>query len=162
MPKTSTDHPNVIIFPPLILATTVALGCLLQWFLPLGQLMHASQTWRGIAGGIVILGGVSLAVAGRKMLVRLGTNVSPLRPTTVLATDGIYKWTRNPLYTGGTLVMFGIALIFALDWLVLLIVPSALVLHFGVVSREEKYLEQKFGDKYRRYKISVARYGLGV
>jgi protein-S-isoprenylcysteine O-methyltransferase Ste14 len=58
--------------------------------------------------------------------------------------------------------MFGIALIFALDWLVLLIVPSALVLHFGVVSREEKYLEQKFGDKYRRYKISVARYGLGV
>ena len=70
---------------------------------------------------------VSLAVASRKMLVQLGTNVSPLRPTTVLATDGIYKWTRNPLYTGGTLVMFGIALIFALDWLVLLIVVSRAV-----------------------------------
>jgi protein-S-isoprenylcysteine O-methyltransferase Ste14 len=162
MPKTSPDHPNVIIFPPLILATTVTLGCLLQWLLPLGQLMHASQIWRGIAGGIAILGGVSLAVAGRRMLVQLGTNVSPLRPTTALATDGIYKWTRNPLYTGGALVMFGIALFFALDWLVLLIAPSVLILHLGVVSREEQYLEQKFGDKYRRYKTSVARYGLGI
>jgi protein-S-isoprenylcysteine O-methyltransferase Ste14 len=98
----------------------------------------------------------------QRRVARGGGPENALRPTTVLATDGIYKWTRNPLYTGGTLVMFGIALIFALDWLVLLIVPSALVLHFGVVSREEKYLEQKFGDKYRRYKISVARYGLGV
>lgn len=61
-----------------------------------------------------------------------------------------------------TLVMFGIALAFGLDWLALLIAPSVLILHFGVISREEPYLEQKFGDDYRRYKASVARYGLGM
>src|SRR5262245_41234030 len=104
----------------------------------------------------------SIAAAGRRMLKSLGTNVSPLQPTTALATAGIYGWTRNPLYSGGTLVMLGIAFIFAVDWLILLIVPSLLVLHFGVVSREEQYLEEKFGDVCRAYKISVSRYGVGI
>ncbi|HEY6753748.1 MAG TPA: isoprenylcysteine carboxylmethyltransferase family protein [Pseudolabrys sp.] len=160
--KTSGDHPNIVIFPPVILATTVVLGCMLQWLLPLGVLAGIGQTWRVAIGCILVVAGISLAAAGRRVLTGLGTNVSPLRPTTALATGGVYQWTRNPLYTGGTLIMLGIALVFALDWLVLLIVPSVLILHFGVVTREEQYLEQKFGDSYRQYKASVARYGFGV
>jgi protein-S-isoprenylcysteine O-methyltransferase Ste14 len=162
LPGSSQDNPNVIIFPPIILATTIALGFLLQRWLPLGALSTMSQPWRiplGIAG---IFAGVLLAATGRCTLVRLGTNVSPLRPTTVLATDGIFGWTRNPLYCGGTLVMLGIAFVFALDWLLLLILPSLLILHFGVVRREEQYLERKFGDRYRLYKLHVSRYGLGI
>ena len=58
--------------------------------------------------------------------------------------------------------MLGVALIFALDWLVLLIVLSAFILHFGVVRREEQYLERKFGDQYRQYKLQVPRYGLRI
>jgi protein-S-isoprenylcysteine O-methyltransferase Ste14 len=45
---------------------------------------------------------------------------------------------------------------------VLLIVPSAFILHFGVVRREEQYLERKFGDQYRQYKLQVPRYGLRI
>lgn len=161
MPKSSTDHPKVIVFPPIILATTIALGSVLQWLWPIGLLATAIQTWRIPVGVAVILAGVLLAATGRRTLVRLGTNVSPLQPTTALATDGVFGWTRNPLYSGGMLVIFGIALVFALDWL-LLIVPSLLVLHFGVVKREEEYLERKFGDRYRIYRSNVARYGLGI
>lgn len=162
MPKSPQDRPNVIIFPPIILATTVALGCLLQWLLPIGVLATLTPGWRTPAGAVVVLAGVLLAATGRRTLVRLGTNVSPLQPTTALATDGIYGWTRNPLYSGGTLMMLGIAIAFALDWLLLLILPSLLILHFGVVRREEEYLERKFGDRYRSYKSTVARYGFGI
>ena len=162
MSKSSQDHPRVIVFPPIILVTTIALGSVLQWLWPIGLLATAIQTWRIPAGVAVILAGVLLAATGRRTLVRLGTNVSPLRPTTALATDGVFGWTRNPLYSGGMLVIYGIALVFALDWLLLLIVPSLLVLHFGVVKREEEYLEQKFGDRYRSYRSNVARYGLGI
>ena len=162
MPKSSTDHPKVIVFPPIILATTIALGSVLQWLWPIGLLATAIQTWRIPVGVAVILAGVLLAATGRRTLVRLGTNVSPLQPTAALATDGVFGWTRNPLYSGGMLVIFGIALVFALDWLLLLIVPSLLVLHFGVVKREEEYLERKFGDRYRIYRSNVARYGLGI
>ena len=162
MPESSQDNPNVISFPPIILAATIALGSLFQWWWPLGVLVTMTQSWRIPLGVAVILGGALLAATGRRTLVRLGTNVSPLRPTTTLATEGVFGWTRNPLYSGGTLVMLGIALVFALDWLLFLILPSLLILHFGVVRREEQYLERKFGDRYRLYKLHVSRYGLGI
>jgi protein-S-isoprenylcysteine O-methyltransferase Ste14 len=161
MPTSSQDHPNVVIFPPLILAATIALGVALQWLFPKGVLSMVSVPWRMALGVIVIFAGVVLAAMGRRILMRLGTNVSPLRSTTALATEGIFGWTRNPLYSGGVLAVLGIALVFALDWLVLLILPSLVILHFGVVRREERYLEQKFGDRYRLYKLHVSRYGLG-
>ena len=162
MTESSQDHPNVIIFPPIILATTIALGSLLQRWLPLGALATMSQSWRIPLGVVVIFGGALLAAMGRRTLVRLGTNVSPLRPTTALATEGVFGWTRNPLYSGGTLVMLGIAFVFALDWLLFLVLPSLLILHFGVVRREEQYLERKFGGRYRLYKLHVSRYWLGI
>jgi protein-S-isoprenylcysteine O-methyltransferase Ste14 len=161
MPKSSQDHPNVIIFPPIILATTIVLGFALQWLCPIGALATTSLAWRVPVGVGVICTGVLLAATGRRILVRLGTNVSPLQPTTALATDGVFSWTRNPLYSGGTLALLGVALVFALDWSVVLILPGLLILHFGVVKREEQYLERKFGDRYRLYKMHVPRYGLG-
>jgi protein-S-isoprenylcysteine O-methyltransferase Ste14 len=41
-----------------------------------------------------------------------------------------------------------------------MLVVAALLIHFGVVKREERYLEAKFGDAYRRYRDAVPRYGL--
>jgi protein-S-isoprenylcysteine O-methyltransferase Ste14 len=81
-----------------------------------------------------------------------------LQPTTALVTDGIFGRTRNPLYVGILFALCGIALIFDLDWVLLLILPSCLLLHFAVVRREERYLEREFGEVYRRYKERVPRY----
>jgi protein-S-isoprenylcysteine O-methyltransferase Ste14 len=153
------DHPKVIVFPPILFLATIMLGASLQWLLPLGVLAAIQPIWRITAGAFLLAAGLLLPIAGRNALVRHGTNVSPLRPTTSLVTGGVFGWTRNPLYTGGTLIMAGLALIFALDWLMLLIVPSALILHFGVVLREEHYLEQKFKNEYRQYRARVSRYG---
>jgi hypothetical protein len=71
---------------------------------------------------------------------------------------GVFSYTRNPLYVGGTVALCGLALIFDLDWMLLLILPRCLFLHFAVIKREERYLEQKFGETYRRYKMRVQRY----
>jgi protein-S-isoprenylcysteine O-methyltransferase Ste14 len=93
--------------------------------------------------------------AATKMAVRPTTMFGA---TTALVTDGIFRRTRNPLYVGVSVALCGIALIFALDWMLVLIVPSCVILHFAVVRREESYLEGKFGEAYRRYKERVPRY----
>jgi protein-S-isoprenylcysteine O-methyltransferase Ste14 len=158
MSKPSNDRPNVIAFPPLILVISIALGFALQWLMPLGWIVRIDQTWRIGVGAIVAVIGALITIRGARALAHRGTNINPMLPTLAIATEGIFRWTRNPMYVGGTFLMIGIALIFALDWLLLLLVPSVLILHFGVVMREERYLERKFGDEYRRYKASVPRY----
>jgi protein-S-isoprenylcysteine O-methyltransferase Ste14 len=97
-----------------------------------------------------------------RALVRRGTNVNPLRPALALATDGLFRWTRNPMYVGGGPLMLGLAIAFGIDWLLLLMIPSGLLLHFGIVRREERYLIGKFGDEYRRYCAAVPRYLSGL
>jgi len=152
------DRPSFIIFPPLLLLLTIVLAFALQWLVPLGLLGRFDQTWRNVFGGGLLAAGVVLTWIGARALLRRGTNVNPLRPALSLATGDIYRWTRNPMYVGGGLLMIGLALIFAIDWLPLIMVPSGLILHFGIVRREEAYLERKFGEEYRRYKALVPRY----
>ena len=109
------DGPNVIVFPPIIIVATVSLaaGCN---DVPLGLLARVDPTCRW-AAGILILSSVCFPqLPARSRSGASGTNVLPSRPATALITGGIYRWTRNPMYTGGAPVMVGIAIIFALDW----------------------------------------------
>ena len=154
----SDDRPRVVVFPPLILLVVLLLSIALQWQVPLGGLARFDQTWRTACGGAALLAGLVLTQAGARTLLSRGTNVNPLRPALALATEGIYAWTRNPMYVGGAPLMLGLAIVFALDWLPLLMVPASLLLHFGIVRREEQYLETKFGDAFRGYKARVPRY----
>ena len=56
-------------------------------------------------------------------------------------------------------VCLGLAIALASDWMLVMTVVFAIILHFGVVRREERYLEAKFGDAYRNYRTKVPRYG---
>jgi protein-S-isoprenylcysteine O-methyltransferase Ste14 len=64
------------------------------------------------------------------------------------------------MYAGLMVMVGGFGIAFASDWTLVLLVPMALVLRNGVVLREERYLEAKFGEDYRRYKASVRRWGI--
>jgi protein-S-isoprenylcysteine O-methyltransferase Ste14 len=158
MRHATNDRPRLIVFPPVILLLVLGLATALQWLAPLGMLTRFDQTSRTIVGGVVLLGGAALAWVGARTLVRRGTNFIPTRPALALATDGIYAWTRNPMYVGGAPLMLGLAIVLALDWVPLLMVPAWFLLHFGIVRREEAYLEARFGEAFRRYKARVPRY----
>jgi protein-S-isoprenylcysteine O-methyltransferase Ste14 len=161
MTDAAVDRPDIIVFPPVIPLSTLAISCVLQWVAPLGLIENIDRGWRIGWGVVIFVAGLLMTIAGRRTLLRHGTNVNPLQPTTALVTDGIFRRTRNPLYVGIIITQYAVALIFALDWLLLLILPSWVVLHFAVVTREERYLERKFGEAYRRYKARVPRYLLG-
>ena len=154
----SQDTPRVLVFPPLVPLVTVATSIALQLFIPLHLLTRLTGYVLLPTAAVLLTAGIGLMASGRHALTSNGTNVPPSLPTLVLVESGIYRWTRNPLYLGGCLAMWGLAFLCKLDWLPLLFPSSLVVLHFGIIRREERYLESKFGDEYRRYAARVPRY----
>jgi protein-S-isoprenylcysteine O-methyltransferase Ste14 len=156
----SRDNAGVIAPPPLLALAALVLGLLLDWIAPAYVLyLLLSLTARIVIGAVLIAGGAALVIAGERNFRRAGTEVKPWRPSTALVSDGIYAHMRNPMYAGATLFLAGLAVMLASDWTLVMTVVFVVVIHFGVVSREERYLEAKFGDAYRNYKTRVPRYG---
>jgi protein-S-isoprenylcysteine O-methyltransferase Ste14 len=89
---------------------------------------------------------------------KAATAVSPIRPTTRLVRNGPYRYSRNPDYIGQTLLYVGIALALNTWWPLFLLAPTLVAAHFGVIRREERYLEAKFGQEYRDYKKRTPRW----
>src|SRR5262249_56711869 len=87
-----------------------------------------------------------------------GSNVPTNLPTNTIVESGPYRFTRNPIYLGMFLALIGLAIAFDNLWLLMLLLPFALVIHYGVVAREEIYLERKFGNVYRSYRSRVRRW----
>ena len=153
--REAPDNPGVIAPPPLIYAGALALGLLVNRLYPIRFL---PSTVGRVLGWPMIVGGLLIASLGVREMKRAGTNVDPREPTTTIVTDGPYRFTRNPLYLSMTLFYAGItARANALPAALLL----PLVLHImrrGVIEREERYLEGKFGDEYLSYKAQVRRW----
>lgn len=157
----AADNPGIIAPPPLIALVTVLLGLLLDWVAPVYVLSTLLNSWlSGLLGGLLVATGAAFAIAGRQRFIEAGTNVHPWKPALHLATAGIYRHVRNPMYLGLIVMVGGIGIALLSDWTLVLLVIMAFVLHHGVVLREERYLEAKFGDDYRRYKATVARWGV--
>jgi protein-S-isoprenylcysteine O-methyltransferase Ste14 len=155
------QNAGVIAPPPLLALAALLIGLALDWLLPLFVLGTLLGSWtRGFCGGVIMTAGIALAIAGRQRFREAGTNVEPWKPALKLATAGVYQYVRNPMYVGLMLMVGGIGIALAGDWTLAMAAPLALVLRNGVVLREERYLEAKFGDEYRRFKARVPRWGI--
>jgi protein-S-isoprenylcysteine O-methyltransferase Ste14 len=87
-----------------------------------------------------------------------GTPANPYKPVSRMVTDGPFRYTRNPAYLSMTRVYTGIASLTNALWAILLLPVALLVIQRGVIEREERYLERKFGEEYLRYKAQVRRW----
>jgi protein-S-isoprenylcysteine O-methyltransferase Ste14 len=154
------DNAGVIAPPPLLAVAVIVLGLILDWLLPAYVLsVLLSMASRVVIGAALIGAGLALVIPANLAFRSAGTRVEPWKPSTALVTDGIFARLRNPMYVGGTLFLSGLAIALASDWMLVMTVVFAIILHFGVVRREERYLEAKFGDAYRNYRTKVPRYG---
>lgn len=149
------DTAGVVAPPPLIYGGALGLGILANRALSVSS---APRRSRRVIGWPLIGGGLTLGLWGLRSLKSAGTNVDPYRPTTAFVTDGPYRFTRNPLYLGLTAVYMGISALAGSLWAVLLLPGVLTVMRRGVIEREERYLEGKFGEEYRRYKERVRRW----
>jgi len=149
---------GVITRPPLLYLACLLLGLGLDYALPSPLPLPEAALFRWVAGGGLILAGAAILAAGIGNFGRARTPVPSNQPVRALVTTGIHAWSRNPIYIGMLLIYGGIAVAALSPWMLILVLPLAIVLRYGVVAREEAYLERRFGDVYRDYKARVRRW----
>ena len=158
MSDTSTipDHPDVAVFPPLLFAGCLAAGLVLHWLWPL----TTGIGWlpRVIVAGLALVVAAVLGLGGERALHGAGTNVRPDLPTTAVVSGGVYRFTRNPLYLALLHIYTAVALFTNALWPFVLWAVLLPVLVKGIIEREERYLERKFGQPYLDYKARVRRW----
>ncbi len=143
--------------PPLVYLGFTILGIIFRYALfPLAVSAHVRPyRWLGIA---ILSMGLFFAISARILFSRSGQSPIPWKPSPELLFQGPYRFTRNPMYVGMTLLQLGLGLALNNLWISLLSPVSLLVVHFLAVVPEEKYLSEKFGDSYRAYLTKVRRY----
>jgi protein-S-isoprenylcysteine O-methyltransferase Ste14 len=152
----TVDRSNVVIQPAIAWALAIVAGLAAGWLHPLPFVPTSiPRTWVG--GGVFAMG-LALAIWAIVTMYRAGTRVEVHKPTTTIVADGPYRFTRNPIYLGVFLGQTGLAIGFDNLWLLAMLVPFYLVIRYGVIAREEAYLDRKFGAVYRDYKSRVRRW----
>src|SRR5215210_8080410 len=155
MSTMDSDTAGVIAPPPLIFVAGLVVGFALEALLP-GVDLPALIEW-GL-GGLLVIAGLGLLLWFNTLFSRKGTAVEPWKPTTAIVTTGPYRFTRNPAYLGMALTYVGIALLSSALWVLLPLPVVLAVIDRGVIAREERYLERKFGEEYLSYRRGVRRW----
>lgn len=155
MPPDRRDNPGVIAPPPLIFAIPLIAGVLVGRAFPFQVMPRAFAL---IVGGALALSAVVLIFWAVLSFRQAATPMVPYKPTAAIIASGPFALTRNPVYLAMALLYVGITLLVNTVWPLLLLPLVLLTVQRGVIEREERYLEQKFGDEYMSYKSRVRRW----
>jgi len=144
--------------PPPVVALLVGAA---MWFAtPQRASLELPLVVRIVAFVVIALAGGATALAGDREFKRARTTINPFKPenSTALVTSGIYRFTRNPMYVGLTLVLLGWAAFLGSAWA--LLGPLIFVLYISrfQIGPEERVLSAKFGAAYTEYTARVRRW----
>lgn len=162
MSRGENDVAGVIARPPLIVLGTLIAAFALDYFFPQGHMARTAGSLRYVASGIALVCAVLLLGAAANEMRKAKTNIPTWEPALALVTEGVYARTRNPIYLAFIIFLVGTGMLFNSDWLFVLLVPFVLVIHYGVIRREENYLLARFGAPYANYMRQVPRYVFGI
>ena len=162
-PKNTRDRANVISFPPIIflfsinLAFTVAMSNMYHY--QIYQIPDMLDFFRSKPiGALLIFMSLIIFYISIKQFNKHSEDPVPTTPSNLIIVNGIYSYTRNPMYLGLLLMQIGLGMLLSVIHIVMFTVFTYLILKYFVIFPEEKYLEDKFGDVYIRYKKSVNRW----
>ena len=140
--------------PPIIYSIFFIIGIGLGYLWPISIMTH----WGQIIGISLIVTSILIMPPVLIRFKRAGTTFDVRKSATSLITDGPYKYSRNPTYISLTLLYLGLGIFSNNMWVLMLVLPILLIIHFWIIQSEEHYLSEKFGEEYQLYKSKVRRW----
>lgn len=143
------------IIPVVYLLGSLILMALLQRFLPVYQYVEPPLAYAGV---VFVLLGIAMTAVSAGMFVKADTGLEPFEEATALVTGGFYRFTRNPMYLGMFLMVFGAAFLMGSVGALIPLLIFMLIIRFNFVAGEERFMEAAFGQQYLDYKSKVRRW----
>jgi len=153
--KSDMDSPQVITLPPFVFLGGIIIGFIIDLIIPAPFVPEAYDLPAGL---FVLALGIALMAWAVRTFNESGTNVDVRRPSTTIVSSGPYRYSRNPIYLAMGLIVLGASIWLNSLWILFSLVFIIPVIETGVIRREEKYLEKKFGQRYQEYKAKVRRW----
>ena len=150
------DTAQIAFIPPLYWGLGFLLALAPAFLLPLPLPL---PLWMRIASALALIGCASFfAVGAIRAMHAAHTAVNPFKPSTAIVTQGPFRYSRNPIYLGNTLLYLALTLLAGSLWPLFYLPFVLLLVQLGVIEREERYLERRFGAGYLDYKARVRRW----
>jgi len=155
--KVENDSPGVNIMPPTVFYVCLILGAIMEFLFP-HDFPVLSRPVRIVLG--LGFGGAGFAFMGiaHQKFKSIGTNIPTNLPATTFVVQGAYRFSRHPMYVGGSAFFLGIGLMVGSLWMLAAFLPLGLYLSLYVIPREEAYMERVFGEEYSAYCRRVRRW----
>ena len=145
------------IIPPLV---TFIIGVLMWLVAKFTPSFSVPENYKLILALIIVIDGVVLLLIGAYFIKKAKTTINPMRPdkSSALVTNGLYRFSRNPIYLADLVILIGwgvfLANIFSLSMIILFV----LYMNRFQIIPEERFLEEKFGKDYLDYKAKARRW----
>jgi protein-S-isoprenylcysteine O-methyltransferase Ste14 len=143
------------IIPPIYMLFALLAMVGLHYAMPLGRVVAPPASYLGF---VLLLGGITITATAARMFDRFRTPIRPFERSTALVTGGLYRYTRNPMYLGLTLILIGTWLLLGTLSPMLPIAIFIWIIQEGFIRGEERFLDEIFGEEYRGYKNRVRRW----
>jgi len=153
--KNQSDHANIIMRPVFIYAIAILSAWAINYLVPLSW---AFFEYRYNSGLVFFILGLFVFLISMGPFFKRKQNPDPLAPTAEIYQDGLYAFSRNPMYVSFNLITISLSLLLDNFWILILLLPTLIIMTYGVILHEEAYLEDKFGEEYKNYKKKVRRW----
>ena len=141
--------------PPVYLFLSILVMLILHYYLPVYEVILVPYSYIGI---VIIAIGITAIVWHAAYFKKYDTPIRPFEESTFLIKDGLYLYTRNPIYLGMVIILFGGAIMLGSLTPIFVVPVFFLLINDNFVVREEEFLADKFGKSYIEYKKSVRRW----
>jgi protein-S-isoprenylcysteine O-methyltransferase Ste14 len=149
------DAASFRLWPPVAIAAPWLVGGLatLTW----GDVVHLGG-WRIAAGSALVVFFAGWNGWSLWLFAQHETGLLPGQATRAIIQDGPYRLSRNPLYVGLLALYLGLALLIPSFWALVLFPMSVVLVRWGAIRPEERYLDARFGATYEAYRRRVRRW----
>ena len=144
------------LIPPILLAMTAVAMIALHRVVTMPAIVPTPLNyWIGIP---LVVAGLALSAAGSRRFRRAGTNIHTFRRPDVLVRDGVFSFSRNPMYLGFALALLGFAIKLGTPLNFAVVAGFVVVVDLWYIRFEERMAAETFGETYEAYRRETRRW----